>query len=67
MKVRVERCWAGNSKYFFRLILPNGMRESIRSDGNYSDWWSRRYAIQAKDMLCALYGAKRSSIRFEVY
>lgn len=43
MRVHVERCWAGNNKYFFRLILPNGNRESISSDGDYSDWWHQYF------------------------
>ena len=58
MKIIVERCSGGN----FRLTLPNGGREFIQNPEG--DWWNRKNATEAKTMLCALHGFRRSSIRF---
>ena len=59
MRIKVEACWAGNETYYFRLTLPCGARESIRGER-----WTRALASEALDKLEALYGVRRSSVRF---
>lgn len=60
MRIKVEACWGGNTRYYFRLILPCGAREFICGDA-----WSRALAREALDKLEALYGLRRSAIRFD--
>lgn len=61
MKVKVQYCFAGNSKYYFRLLVCGGLR--IRC--NDGDNWSRSYASKALDLLGQeLPGISRKSIRF---
>ena len=58
MRIRVETCCAG-TRYYFRLTLPGGAREYLRGEA-----WSRALAREALDRLEALYGLRRSAIRF---
>lgn len=60
MRIKVEACWGGNSRYYFRLTLPDGSRECLRGEV-----WSRALAREALDMLVSLYGLRRSNIRFD--
>ena len=60
MRITVDACWAGNATYYFRLTLPCGARECIRGER-----WTRALAREALDKLEALYGVRRSSVRFD--
>ena len=51
MRIKVEACCAG-TRYYFRLTLRG-------------EYWSRALAREALDMLEALYGLRRSAIRFD--
>lgn len=59
MRIKVEACWGGNQCYYFRLTLPDGSREYLRGE-----YWDRALAREALDKLEALYGLRRSAIRF---
>jgi len=59
MKIKVENCWSGNNNYYFRLTMPDGKRETIKSDS-----WDRITASRALDLLSSVYGFKRANIRF---
>ena len=61
MRIKVESCWNGGDRHYFRLTLPNGDRESITG---YT--WTRSTATEALDLLESLYGYIRRSIRFDV-
>lgn len=58
MRIRVDACWAG-TRCYFRLTLPDGSRECLRGE-----YWSRALSSEALDKLEALYGLRRSAIRF---
>lgn len=60
MRVKVEACWGGNTRYYFRLTLPDGSRECLRGE-----YWDRALASEALDLLVSLYGLRRSAIRFD--
>lgn len=62
MKVRVEACWAGNSRYAWRLSLQGGSRFQIRREQGEN--WSRAAATRALDLLQAE-GYAREKIRFD--
>lgn len=63
MTVVVERCFAGNHTYLFRLTMRDGSRFTIHNhDGGY---WTRASAIEAKNYIITHHGAKRSAIRFK--
>jgi hypothetical protein len=59
MVVKVSSCWNGKN-FLYRLELPCGRREAVRSDGD----WSRAAAKEALDVLSSLYGLDRRKIRF---
>lgn len=59
MVVRVERCWGGGDKYYFRLTMPNGSRECISGEK-----WTRAVASEALDLLEGVYHLPRRNIRF---
>ena len=61
MRIKVEACWGGNTCYYFRLTLPDGSREYLRGE-----YWSRALAREALNKLEALYGLRRSTIRFDI-
>ena len=59
MTIRVEHCWGGGKRLYYRLTLPDGRRETIDGDS-----WTRKLAGYAKTMLSELYHVERGSIRF---
>jgi len=66
MKIKVESCWNGGSKFYFRLSWSDGSKnflEGITLDRGTQ--WDRRYAIQALNLLENVYGLERKRIRFE--
>lgn len=60
MIVKVERCWGGGEKLYFRLTMPCGSRESV-----IGEVWDRKTASEALDIVEKLYGANRRSVRFK--
>jgi hypothetical protein len=58
--ITVERC--GGQRPSFRLTLPGGGREFIPNPDN--GWWDKTAASAALDVLQALYGYARASVRF---
>lgn len=58
MIVRVESCWGGGDRFYFRLTLPDGRREIVTGDR-----WSRKLATIALDLL-ELHAIPRRSVRF---
>lgn len=69
MKVKVSSCWAGNSKYYFKLEFRtrrgHPMVEILSNrDG---DNWDRKLASCALDLFEDVWGFNRRSIRFEVH
>jgi hypothetical protein len=62
MTVKVEKCVGGSSTYF-RLTFPYGsitLREFI-----LQEYWSRRTATEARDVLEKVYHFRRNSIKFK--
>ncbi len=59
MKVRVERCWAGNNRYYFRMTLPDGRRATCNGED-----WNRTMARSALDSLETNFNVTRSRVRF---
>jgi hypothetical protein len=67
MKVNVERCWSGGSRYHFSLeFKAHGEFYRLRLHCEDGCNWSRRSATEAKNMISNYCGVKRSSIRFIV-
>jgi len=60
MQVNVRQCYAGNDLMLFELTMPCGSMERLRGED-----WTRNIASIALDMLEALYGARRSSVKFK--
>ena len=59
--VRVEGATAG-SRWYFRLTMPDGSRESVPGDV-----WNRKTASAALDLLESVYGFDRRRVRFDVH
>ena len=59
MKVKVQFCWAGGDRYYFRALICGGLR--IRTE---TSTWTRRHAKEMLDLICAESSLNRSSIRF---
>ena len=61
MKIKVESCWSGCDRFYFRLTLPHGGRERIEGET-----WTRETARRALDLLESVYHLPRRNIRFDV-
>jgi len=59
MRVKVESCWGGGDRFYFRLILPDGSREHVPGER-----WCRKVASDALDVLENVYGYARGRVRF---
>ena len=58
MKVKIQRCWAGGEKFYFRALICGGLL--VRHDGS---GWNRKTATEMLDLL-EVHGFDRSSVRF---
>jgi len=58
MKVKVQSCWAGGDKFYFRALVCGGLR--VRHDGSA---WNRKVASEMLDLL-EVHGFDRSVVRF---
>ena len=58
MKVKVQNCWAGSDKFYFRALVCGGLL--VRHDGS---GWSRKIATEMLDLL-EVHGFNRSVVRF---
>lgn len=63
MKVKVEACWAGGERHYFRLTLPDGRREQVTPAS--PQHWDRAVATEALDILENVYHLDRSKVRFD--
>jgi hypothetical protein len=68
MKVKVESCWNGGDRHYFRLTFPcqnTTVRESVACVKGTD--WDREYATIALNLLEHVYGITRRSVRFDVH
>ena len=59
IRVKVESCWGGGEKYYFRITTPGNARETIRGEK-----WTRKVASEALNLLENVYHYDRAKIRF---
>lgn len=64
MKVRVEQCWSGGSKYSYRFTIVSGRYAGGRFHITGEEW-TRKIATEARDYLQNHYHAKRNSIKWD--
>ncbi len=60
MKVKVQRCWGGNDRYYYRALIAGGLLVRVGE----GEWWSRSVASQMLDMIEANAGIPRHRVRF---
>ena len=61
MKIRVQRCWGGNSRHYYRALVCGGLLVRVEE----GESWSRRVASELLDLLgVEIPAVSRSSIRF---
>lgn len=60
MKVRIQHCWGGGEKYYFRALVCGGLLLRV-SEG---EQWSRSIAKRMLDLIAIETGLSRASIRF---
>lgn len=60
MNVKVQRCWAGGNKYYYRALICGGLRVRVEE----GEHWNRKIASRMLDLISTETGLKRSSIRF---
>jgi hypothetical protein len=67
MKIKVEACWGGGQRHFFRVTLPKSA--GFRNDAHEfvsGDAWNRATAKEALDLLQNVYHIPRHNVRFDV-
>ncbi len=61
MRIRVQRCWAGNSKHYYRALVCGGLRIAVEE----GETWNRSVASRMLDLLAVeIPVVPRQSIRF---
>jgi hypothetical protein len=58
VKIKIQSCFAGGQKFYFRALVCGGLL--VRHDGS---GWNRRIATEMLDLL-EVHGFDRSSVRF---
>ena len=58
-RIKVEACWGGGERHYFRLTMPGGYREFVTG---YR--WTRRQAKNALDLAEHVYHMDRPRVRF---
>lgn len=75
MRVKVQECWGGNDRFYFRLLIPSygryipGQRFAWGHSTPYverisGERWNRRTASEALSLLESVYGIPRRVVRF---
>ncbi len=60
MKVKVQRCWGGNARYYYRALIAGGLLVRIGE----GEWWNRSVASRMLDLIEAESGHPRHLVRF---
>ena len=47
MRVKVQRCWGGSDRYYYRALICGGLLVRV-ADGEY---WNRRVASRMLDLI----------------
>ena len=60
MRVKVQRCWGGSDRYYYRALICGGLLVRV-ADGEY---WDRSVASRMLDLIEAESGHPRHLVRF---
>ncbi len=47
MNVKVQRCWAGGNKYYYRALICGGLRVRVEE----GEHWNRKIASRMLDLI----------------
>lgn len=61
MKIKVQFCWAGGDRYYWRALIGGGLRISVDSPQLV---WTRSEASRMLDLITSEIRIDRSRIRF---